>query len=192
MNTRDYEDYVATAERISAAADQEPGSIGYMTLVHGRHQVVDAMLEHMKNAFQALDQKVLAAMVFSICLDPTRPHDVIETYTFTFSYRATAHGLVAVDSVSLNNFRGKVTFGDVKMSLNKTLVVLNQELMDKPHLPDKRFLHLRLLYNDDYDGTLNIPGFRTDSNGYRMANIVGWNRVNCSSASMVYDAGYKG
>lgn len=189
---KDYESYLDTAQRISATTERSPGRVGYETLVRGKQQVVDDLLEQMKNAFYALDQKVLASLVFSICLDEQRPQDVVESYTFTFSYRTTANGLSTLENITVNGAPNVVTFGDAKHSLSKVLKQVNFEMRDKPRLPEQRYIHLRLLYNDDYDGKISIPGFRTDEAGNGAAEALGWKRVTTAPGNMVYDAGFQG
>ena len=50
---------------------------------------------------------------------------------------------------------------------------------------------LYILYNDDFDGA-RIPGFRTDTDGFNIASVVGWMQETTAPGSIVYDVGFRG
>ena len=189
-NLKDYDDYVKISQQLSAPSNVDAGRVGYKFLVRRQLPVVDKVLNAMENAFKAVEQRVLDALVFSICLDPKRPQDVIESYSYTFAYRSSPNGTLV--DVTMNSMTKTLTLKDVKMALQQTISMVTNELQDKPQLPDDRYIIVRLLYNDDWDGELDIPGFRTDKNGFNNAELKGWDRVTHTTSGMLYDAGYKG
>ena len=187
------ESYAEISDRLTnSTIHREPGRISNRILTRGRVPVVDAILEHLKNAFLALEQRVLAGLVFSVCLKADRPQNVLESYSFTFTYHQTANGLETMMKIDMTDGPNVITFGDVKLSIMKVLSKISDELADRPCLPNRKFIHIRLLYNDDFDEKVNIPGFRSDFDVYNVANAPGWEYVNYNVRSTVLDAGHQG
>lgn len=181
-----------TAQRLSAEPNKTSGRVGHETLVRGKNATVNTLLTQMQNAYLALDKKVLAAIAFNICLDDTRPEDVIESYIFTITYRANAQGLKVVKDIALDGVPCVVSFQNRKKSLAAMLKQVGEQMKDKPRLPSQRCIYLRLHYNDDWEPEMRIPGYRTDDSGYSQAEAIGWTHVTHAPRSMVYDAGFQG
>jgi hypothetical protein len=191
LDLKDYNDYTKHAQQLAKVPidAQDRSRVGFEALVRGRLPVVDQFLDQITHAFTAVQQKVLASLVISICVDNEQPQNVLEMYSFTFSYGKTNTGQKTVENVILEGTTKTITFGGVKTSLCDALKQLSEDIKDKPRLPSKRYIHSRLLYNGDWDGQTRIPGFRTDTSGHGFAYAAGWERAN---NSWIFDAGHQG
>jgi meiosis-specific protein HOP1 len=193
LSLKDYDDYLKTAQRLASKSDRVDGRACFETLVRGQTQLVNNLLDQIQNgAFYALQMKVLKSMVISICLDKDRPQDVLESYAYTFSYRTSSDGLTILDDIALTGKTDAITFYKAKLSLNSIVRHVNYECKNKPCLPDQRYITVRLIYNDDWDATLNIPGFHTDEHGIGVGEAIGWQRVVSDLNNPVLDAGFHG
>jgi meiosis-specific protein HOP1 len=194
LNLQDYDDYVKTAQRLARGSKRDSSRVGYETLVRGELPLVDKLLDQLQSgAFYALELKVLKAMVISVHFDKDRPQDVLERYTYTFTYRTSPNGLTVLNDITLKRKAAIITtFDKAKLNLDQIVRQSHLECRNMPCLPEKRHILVRLFYNDDWDPSINIPGFRTDSNGIAIGEAIGWTRSSIDLRNSVLDTGYHG
>ncbi|RPB03934.1 hypothetical protein L873DRAFT_1799903 [Choiromyces venosus 120613-1] len=115
----------------------------------------DQLLDWLETGiFDALRRGYLKAVQLAIYVDDKHPDIVVESYTFSFTYREKDDGPSI--SLKVTDMHGHgVTANDANKNLQlmiRRLIVITQNL---PPLPDKRWLTIRLHYLDgtpkDYD-----------------------------------------
>ncbi|KAI5841344.1 HORMA domain-containing protein [Morchella snyderi] len=109
--------------------------------------------------FDALQKGYLKAVQLAIYVDKEHPEIIVESYTFSFSYREKEDGTSTIRlRVTDINGRG-VTVEDANKNLQlmmRRLIVITQNL---PPLPDQRWLTIRLHYLDHTPSDYNPPSF---------------------------------
>ncbi|CED84196.1 HORMA domain [Phaffia rhodozyma] len=141
-----------------------------------------------QGVMDAVEKGYLKAMVMSIYMDPKDPLNVIETYTFNFTYhKVTGVGTVPIlsveqkmksmtvstepdpDPIFSEVQAGKpLTLGHVKKatkSLLKQLILMTQNLAE---LPRKRCVSVTLFYEDHTPEDYQPPMFRADNERDKM------------------------
>ncbi|KAG8781870.1 DNA binding protein [Serendipita sp. 397] len=150
-----------------------------MTVKRGFSQEGDEILDYLeKGAFHALERQYLRKMMFSIYVDKEDPQNIVETWSFDFTYHEVPGSSTRIPVLSVTNFRNTSdetpvtpttigdrtrapTLGDVKNSIRNMvhkLIAITQTLED---LPRKRFATFKLEYYphtpDDYEPPLFVP-----------------------------------
>lgn len=109
--------------------------------------------------FDALQKGYLKAVQLAIYVDKEHPEIIVESYTFSFSYREKEDGTSAI-SLRVTDINGcAVTVEDANKNLQlmmRRLIVITQNL---PPLPDQRWLTIRLHYLDHTPSDYNPPTF---------------------------------
>ncbi|RPB07219.1 HORMA-domain-containing protein [Morchella conica CCBAS932] len=140
------------------------GSAGSGTRVkrlrRGYSGEADQLLDWLEiGIFDALQKGYLKAVQLAIYVDKEHPEIIVESYTFSFSYREKEDGTSAIGlRVTDINGRG-VTVEDANKNLQlmmRRLIVITQNL---PPLPDQRWLTIRLHYLDHTPSDYNPPSF---------------------------------
>ncbi|SCU91559.1 LADA_0F10682g1_1 [Lachancea dasiensis] len=122
----------------------QSNSIKIKTLVRGKTLEADMFLDWLeKGVFQSIKLKYLKGLSLGIFADENSPTELLENYVFGFNY-----GPEGQISVSVNDGDESVSLLDsrkVVQQLMRRFIIITQSL--EP-LPDKRFLSMRLLFND--------------------------------------------
>ncbi|MCJ1300078.1 DNA binding protein [Hypocenomyce scalaris] len=144
---------------------KESSQPSLMVLLRGKTPQADKLLEWLDSIFDALHKKLLAAVQLSIIVDEANPSNVIETYTFSFTYTSNANvvGRRLAEMVLSGPDGKQVTIQDARSglwSLVRQFLAINNFL---PNLPDTRFLTCHLFYTPDCPRTYDPPGFATCS-----------------------------
>ncbi|KAL7413912.1 HORMA domain-containing protein [Mrakia frigida] len=162
---------------VSAQGSTSGGSLKIKKIKRNYSPEGDKLLDYLeKGVFDAVERKFLRSMVLSIYLDPDDPSNVIETYTFNFSY----HDVEGVGSVPMLSVEQSMksmnvaddpilaattagqalTLGTVKKSVKaliKNLILMTQNLVE---LPRKRCISIKLFYQPDAPEDYEPPMFR--------------------------------
>ncbi|SLM33351.1 Zinc finger, RING/FYVE/PHD-type [Lasallia pustulata] len=166
------------------------GARPLMILLRGKTPQVDKVLEWLDGIFDALRKSVLAAVQFSISADEANPSNVIETYTFSFTYTGNVNIVgrrLAEMTVAGPNGK-RITVQDARAGLRSIVrqcMVLNNIL---PCLPDNCFLTCHLFYTPDCPRTFDPPGFAACSDSMRIPSDEVWKMEVTNCGRM--DAGY--
>ncbi|KAI0664727.1 HORMA domain-containing protein [Cubamyces menziesii] len=154
-----------------------------MTVTRGFTEEADKLLDYLENGiFDALQKQYLRSFVFAIYLDDQDPNNIIEAYTFNFSYCKVpgSEGSVPVmslgedmmnlslsatdksrDPVADATRRGKIpTLGEVKRSLKALVKNLIQATTQMDALPKRRFATFKLFYYENTPDDYEPPHFR--------------------------------
>ncbi|KAI0333593.1 HORMA-domain-containing protein [Cubamyces sp. BRFM 1775] len=154
-----------------------------MTVTRGFTEEADKLLDYLENGiFDALQKQYLRSFVFAIYLDDQDPNNIIEAYTFNFSYCKVpgSEGTIPVmslgedmmnlslsgankshDPVADATRRGKVpTLGEVKRSLKALVKNLIQATTQMDALPKRRFATFKLFYHENTPDDYEPPHFR--------------------------------
>lgn len=125
-------------------------SIKIKTLVRGKSTEVDLLLNWLeKGVFQSIKLRYLKALSLGIFLKEDDPTDLLENYTFTFDYDEENNFKLRIGS-SNNDEDGTSTISlldsrKMAQQLMRRFIIITQSL--EP-LPQKKFLTLRLMFND--------------------------------------------
>ncbi|CEP60095.1 Hop1p LALA0_S01e02938g [Lachancea lanzarotensis] len=119
-------------------------SIKIKTLVRGKTTEADLFLDWLeKGVFQSIRYKYLRGLSLGVFAQEDAPTELIEDYLFSFSYGSDGQVFLSVngedESVSLLDSR------KVVQQLMRRFIIITQSL--EP-LPEKRFLSMRLLFNE--------------------------------------------
>jgi meiosis-specific protein HOP1 len=131
---RDYHAF-STAEPTER---REAGTVKVTRLKKGTSTVCDRLLDYLENGvFHALGNGYLKAMQLGIYADEEKPDVVVESYTFTFSYRDEDNLAVNVKRNSGGQATKQVTFGDstpvtMVQQVTRTLISTTQNLHPLP------------------------------------------------------------
>ncbi|BGP46103.1 hypothetical protein JCM10450v2_001943 [Rhodotorula kratochvilovae] len=196
-----FEDYKLLAPRppvsrsnSSAAASKEdkeksnaPSSVRVKKLKRGASVEADKLLDYLElGATEAIEKGYLHQLIFAIYLDPDEPTNLVESYTFTFTYDTDAHGNKRPELTVQDQLSGMVISpsaygstareaprkeGDVKRQVQQMIknLITSTQVLDE--LPRRRFLNLRLFYTDDTPPSYEPPCFRPvaiDAPGYTL------------------------
>ncbi|BGP38010.1 hypothetical protein JCM10449v2_001937 [Rhodotorula kratochvilovae] len=171
-----------------------PSSVRVKKLKRGASVEADKLLDYLElGATEAIEKGYLHQLIFAIYLDPDEPTNLVESYTFTFTYDTDAHGNKASWLASLrpeltvqDQLSGMVISssaygsmareaprkeGDVKRQVQQMIknLITSTQVLDE--LPRRRFLNLRLFYTDDTPPSYEPPCFRPvaiDAPGYTL------------------------
>lgn len=118
-------------------------SIRIKTLVRNRSEEANLFLDWLENGvFQSLKKGYLRAISLGIFINENAPTDLIENYLFSFEY-ADNHVVLKIneqaENVSLLDSR------KMAQQLMRRFIIITQSL---DPLPEKRFLTMRLMFND--------------------------------------------
>lgn len=118
-------------------------SIRIKTLVRDKSDEANLFLDWLENGvFQTLRKGYLKAISLGVFIDESNPNDLIETYLFSFDY---SHDSI---TININGQADKVSLLDSRkmvQQLMRRFIIITQSL---DPLPEKRFLTMRLLFND--------------------------------------------
>ncbi|KAI0707776.1 HORMA-domain-containing protein [Earliella scabrosa] len=168
-----------------ASSDGRKNVSGFkiMTVTRGFTEEADKLLDYLENGiFDALSKQYLRSLIFAIYLDDQDPNNIIEAYTFNFSYCEVPGTTEVVpvmtlgdemmnlslsgsrqvqDPVAEATKRGKVpTLGEVKRSLKTLIKNLIQATTQMDALPKRRFATFKLFYYDHTPEDYEPPHFR--------------------------------
>ncbi|SSD61890.1 uncharacterized protein SCODWIG_03651 [Saccharomycodes ludwigii] len=138
-------------EKISAVykdgTKKQMSSIKVKTLLRGKSKESDIFLDWIeKSVFKCLKLKYLKGISLGIFLDKENPEDLIENYLFSFGYSDKENAI----SLKINNVdQVKLGLLDVRKAIQQLMrrfIILTQSL---DPLPDKKYLSMRLLFNDN-------------------------------------------
>ncbi|SCU82479.1 LANO_0B06392g1_1 [Lachancea nothofagi CBS 11611] len=122
----------------------QSNSIKIKTLVRGKSPEADLFLDWLeKGVFQSIKLKYLKALSLGVFTNENTPTDLLEDYVFGFNYNN--QGEV---SISVNGEKEAVSLLDSRkdvQQLMRRFIIITQSL--EP-LPEKRYLSMRLLFND--------------------------------------------
>ncbi|GJN88507.1 hypothetical protein Rhopal_001473-T1 [Rhodotorula paludigena] len=168
----------------------QPSSVRVKKLRRGVSLEADKLLDYLElGATQAIEKGYLHQLIFAIYLDPDDPTNLVESYTFTFSYETDAEGNKASRSkpelVVQDQLSGMVISpsaygttkepprkeGDVKRQVQQMIknLITSTQVLDE--LPRRRFLNIRLFYTDETPPDYEPPCFHpveVDMPGYSL------------------------
>ncbi|GAV48072.1 hypothetical protein ZYGR_0I03690 [Zygosaccharomyces rouxii] len=123
----------------------QTNSIKIKTLVRGKFTEVDLLLDWLeKGVFQAIKLKYLKALSLGIFLNEHDSTNLLENYTFTFDYDVENNV-----RLSINDESSTISLLDSRkmaQQLMRRFIIITQSL--EP-LPQKKYLTVRLMFNDD-------------------------------------------
>ncbi|KAJ3327678.1 hypothetical protein HDU76_011345, partial [Blyttiomyces sp. JEL0837] len=101
-----------------------------------------------KGCYDALEKRYLKTMIFGVYMDPEHPEDLIESYTFGFSYPGKNQWCISINDSQKETYKMKNKQEIIKVTrdLLRRVLVLTQTL--RP-LPENANLAMRLYYYDD-------------------------------------------
>ncbi|BGP22867.1 meiosis-specific protein HOP1 [Rhodotorula toruloides] len=158
------------------AKENTPSSVRVKKLKRGTSSEADKLLDYLEvGATEAIEKGYLHQLVFAIYLDPHEPTDLVESYTFTFSYETDPQGNKKPELVVQDQLSGMVISssmfghssrdntrkeGDVKRQVQQMIknLITSTQVLDE--LPRRRFLNVRLFYTDDTPPEYEPPHFR--------------------------------
>ncbi|XP_046395232.1 uncharacterized protein LOC124162677 [Ischnura elegans] len=132
----------------------------------GSFPAVSQLIRWIKGSFEALDRRFLRQLIIGIYNDPTNPNDVLETYSFHFSYTNKTLSSCSYYQNDGQNKREITTenFVSAEETFRQTISLFRHCLMCthslKP-LPQDSLINMRLLYYDDVTPeNYEPPGFK--------------------------------
>lgn len=144
----------------------EKDSIKIKKIKSGVTDEADAILSWINTSiFEALHKRCLKSVNLSIVLDETKPNEVYESYSFDIEYNDSSNESITFNEELLLT-PGEVTKLQV-FKLLKRFIILTQSLSA---LPPKRFLYMRLLFNDKCPVEFHLDHF-TDCSEEKSATI---------------------
>ncbi|CAD1778891.1 similar to Saccharomyces cerevisiae YIL072W HOP1 Meiosis-specific DNA binding protein that displays Red1p dependent localization to the unsynapsed axial-lateral elements of the synaptonemal complex [Maudiozyma barnettii] len=128
-------------------------SIKIKTLVRGKSNDVNMLLDWLeKGVFQSIKLECLKTLSLGIYLNKNEPANLCENYIFNFEYFENNSVQLKLDSNiknNLNNSNSTISLLDSRkmaQQLMRRFIIITQSL--EP-LPQKKFLSMRLLFNDN-------------------------------------------
>ncbi|GAA5868512.1 hypothetical protein JCM8547_006296, partial [Rhodosporidiobolus lusitaniae] len=150
-------------------------SVKVKELKRGSSVEVDKLMDYVdKGATEAIEKGYLHQLIFAIYLDPDDPTNLVECYTFTFTYETDAQGNKRPELLVRNQLSGLVISsnsngarqderrkeGEVKRQVQQMIknLITSTQLLDE--LPRRRYLTMRLLYTDETPADYEPPCFK--------------------------------
>ncbi|GAA6000946.1 hypothetical protein JCM10207_007337 [Rhodosporidiobolus poonsookiae] len=166
------------AKHSTQKKDDTPMSVRVKKLRRGTSVEADKLMDYLdKGATEAIEKGYLHQLIFAIYLDPDHPSDLVECYTFTFSYETDEQGNKHPELVVQNQLSGMVISqsgasgfaakpdqprkeGEVKRQVQQMIknLITSTQLLDE--LPRRRFLTIRLFYTDETPDEYEPPCFK--------------------------------
>ncbi|GAA5862196.1 hypothetical protein JCM3774_004818 [Rhodotorula dairenensis] len=166
-------------------AQDEYTSVRVKQLKRGTSPETDRLVDYLEvGAAQAIEKGYLHKLVFAIYLDPDEPTNIVESYTFTFTYETDTEGnkhpdiqvadqlsgidlsSVGIDLLPRNKPR---KMSDIKRQVQQMIknLITSTQVLDE--LPRRRFINVRLFYTEDTPADYEPPHFHpvpSDAPGY--------------------------
>ncbi|PCH37883.1 hypothetical protein WOLCODRAFT_96043 [Wolfiporia cocos MD-104 SS10] len=189
-----------------------------MTVTRGFTEEADKLLDYLEHGvFDAVEKQYLRSCIFAIYLDNQDPNNIVEAYTFNFSYHNVPGTDVTIPIMSLDadlekmsisgssrqtsdpvadaTRKGRVpTLGEVKRSLKALVKNLIQATTQMDALPRRRFATFKLFYYehtpDDYEPMHFHPGDAKKDRWFFTTHAKGEVPERCSVGSI--QTGYHG
>ncbi|KND01595.1 uncharacterized protein SPPG_03393 [Spizellomyces punctatus DAOM BR117] len=145
--------------------DTSMGGLALKSLVRDFSVEADELMDWLeRGCFDALEKQYLKTMIFGIYLSPDNPDQLVEAYTFGFSYPEKDQWCITIDSNGKQAFRLR-TRGEIMKATSdmlRRLLILTQTL--RP-LPENAYITMRLFYYDDVTpAEYEPPFFRAGDN----------------------------
>ncbi|EIW60264.1 uncharacterized protein TRAVEDRAFT_119861 [Trametes versicolor FP-101664 SS1] len=148
-----------------------------MTVTKGFTEEADKLLDYMENGiFDAVQKQYLRSFVFAVYLDDQDPNNIVEAYTFNFSYCKVPGSESTVPVMSLGEDMMNLSLSGSKQSqdpvadatrrgkiptLGETLIKnLIQATTQMDALPKRRFATFKLYYYENTPEDYEPPHFR--------------------------------
>lgn len=130
----------------------------------GSSPAAKQMVTWMKGCFHAIDQKFLKQLSLNVFTDPSVPHDVTESYSFTFTYSENNENLkvcmndnTIIDGVNDSKLTDAQELKRQTLRLLRSLILVTQSL---EKLPTDSYLTMRLTYYEEVTPAhYEPPGF---------------------------------
>ncbi|KLO19215.1 DNA-binding protein [Schizopora paradoxa] len=170
------------SSQLSTSEGASVSKVHFKKVVRGVSTEADKLLNYLEEGvFHAIEQQHLKSCIIAIYLDSDDPNNIIEAYTYNFTYYTLPGTTTTVPIMTLDNqlsnlslgtkgrgdpvaratLEGKApTLGDVKQSLRNMVrnVIMITQTMDP--LPRHRFATFKLIYNEDAPPDYEPPHFR--------------------------------
>lgn len=119
------------------------------------------LCQKIENALEALKLKYLKTLTLGIFLDPAKPEDALETYTFQFEYKEDGVINMSLNSSSSSaSLSGKKERNRLYRETCRILYQILQRTEKLPPLPEAAYMTLHLMYFDDRTpADYQPPGF---------------------------------
>ncbi|KAF8584095.1 DNA-binding protein [Ramaria rubella] len=158
-------------------------SVRLKTIKKGWSTEGDKLLEYLEEGiFDALEKQYLRSFIFAVYLDDKDPENIIEAYTFNFSYHTVPGSSSKVPIMTLGEKMNKMslntrstskmdpaaeaivkgkppTLGDVKQSVKNLVRSLIAAIQTLNGLPKRRFATFKLFYMDHVPEHYEPPHF---------------------------------
>ncbi|RKO92018.1 DNA-binding protein, partial [Blyttiomyces helicus] len=129
--------------------DSSLNGMALKSLQRGYSVEADELMDWLElGCYDALEKQYLKTMIFGIYLDPENPEQLIEAYTFGFSYPSKDQWCVTIKSGDKAELKLKTRTEIMRATseMLRRLLILTQTL--KP-LPENAYITMRLFYYDD-------------------------------------------
>ncbi|GAA5843567.1 hypothetical protein JCM5353_007487 [Sporobolomyces roseus] len=152
--------------------EDKPSTVRVKRLKRGASGEGDKLLNYIEvGASEALEKGYLHQLIFAIYLDPDEPSNLVESYTFTFTYETDSEGKRHPEMKVHDQMQSMIltsTFtreeprkeGEVKRQVQQLIknLITSTQLLDE--LPRHRFINVRLHYTDDTPEDYEPPHFQ--------------------------------
>ncbi|CCF56429.1 hypothetical protein KAFR_0B01300 [Kazachstania africana CBS 2517] len=158
-------------------------SIKIKTLLRGKSKDADLLLDWLeKGVFQSVKLRYLKMLSLEIFLDEDNPAELIENYCFKFDYNFNDNSV----SMKINDDKDSISLLDSRkmaQQLMRRFIIITQSL---DPLPQKKFLNMKLMFNDSVDPDYQPTMFR-DATFDKRATIqipLSSNLESCSAGNL--------
>ncbi|PWN23194.1 hypothetical protein BCV69DRAFT_297142 [Microstroma glucosiphilum] len=140
-------------------------------LARGSFAAVDKLLDYLElGVYDALEKRYLSSLILAIHLDKEQPGNVVETYTFNFSYTKDDKGNTipimditdGLDRLAFSTNEPKVaapTVAEIRVRVQSIIRSLISYVETFQRLPDQKFLYFKVHYNNDCPQEYEPPYF---------------------------------
>ncbi|GAA6016646.1 hypothetical protein JCM11491_006030 [Sporobolomyces phaffii] len=147
----------------------KPSTVRIKKLKKGGCESADKLIDWLElGVNDGIEKGYLHRLIFAIYLDPDDPTNLVESYTFTFTYETDGQGNRRADMVIHDQMKGMVLSaskpapgeGEVKRQVQQVVknLLTSTQLLDE--LPRRRFLTLRALWYDETPDDYQPHGFQ--------------------------------
>ncbi|GAA5904922.1 Hop1p [Sporobolomyces salmoneus] len=167
----------------------KPSTVRIKKLKRGGCESANKLLDWIElGVTDGIEKGYLHRLVFAIYLDPEDPTNLVESYTFTFTYETDEQGnrraamtmhdqmkgmVISSSSASVSRPREEIhKEGDVKRQVQQVIknLLTSTQLLDE--LPRRRFFTLRAFWYDETPDDYQPPGFKRITQSWPDYNLT--------------------
>ncbi|ODQ65225.1 DNA-binding protein, partial [Nadsonia fulvescens var. elongata DSM 6958] len=153
-----------------------------------------------RGVFDAFHRKYLKALMFTIYLNSQKPSEIVELYTFSFSYNNKDNMLLQTEGrivsvlqefyILVTNQPFLISPLDIRRDIQALIRKFIMIVQSLAPLPERRFLSMKLVYNESAPEEYQPPFFRDCSNETDTQFMVHQNEDICTLKAGCVDAGF--